>query len=167
MLPRTLFSREIRRPLPFHPIAQVVFFAASLLVILLFFFQPKLHFFAAGLAGSAFLVFAMPERRMSQLRAILGGHALSIALGGLATLVPLPSDILGANPLLFLWAFAGAVAVLLMAAFKVLHPPAIATFLGMLVAREDLMRVSACVMIAAGILVGIRLLLGNRLRDLA
>ena len=94
---------------------------------------------AAGLASSVFIVSMTPGARRANLRHLIGGHILGLAVGVLVALILfhslLPPLTLGPNGVSNWWvniiaALAVGVVILIMAITDTDHPPAAATTLG-------------------------------------
>ena len=94
---------------------------------------------AAGLASSVFIVAMTPGARRADLRHLIGGHLLGLAVGVLVALILfhslLPPLVLGPDGVSNWWvniiaALAVGVVILMMAITDTDHPPAAATTLG-------------------------------------
>ena len=80
---------------------------------------------ASAIGATAFIVFAMPKSVSAQTRNVIGGHIVGLAAGHLSLAIPLPFSIE--------CALAVAIAIFLMVALDVEHPPAAGTALAVVI----------------------------------
>ena len=129
---------------------------------------------AAGLASSVFIVAMTPGARRADLRHLIGGHLLGLAVGVLVALILfhslLPPLVLGPDGVSNWWvniiaALAVGVVILMMAITDTDHPPAAATTLGFALRDLDwtLVLLFAAAVLA---LAGLKLLMRRWLSDL-
>jgi len=85
---------------------------------------------ASAIGATAFIVFAMPKSASAQTRNVLGGHIVGLAAGGIFLAVALPFGIE--------CALAIALAIFLMVALDVEHPPAAGTALAVVINEVSL-----------------------------
>ncbi len=157
-----------RAPLRF--VAQAVLATGVMLAILTFVDSLSSAAIAAGLASSVVVIFINPSNRTAQIRAVVGGHALALALGSIfsLTLIFGPAETFLADMELLRnlsYAFAVGIAVLLMAITNTEHPPAAGTALGM-ASREFDILIFFSIIGAVVMLSIIKLALRPQLRDL-
>jgi len=105
-------------------ILQSLLAAAVLFVIALVLGKDKMVVTAA-IGATAFIVFAMPKSVSAQTRHVIGGHLVGLAAGGAFYFIPLPYFI--EYPLVV------ALAIFLMVALDVEHPPAAGTALAVVI----------------------------------
>ncbi len=145
---------------------------AALVMLAILTFVQSLSFaaIAAGLASSVVGIFITPSNRTAQIRAVVGGHIVALALGSIFSLIlflgPIETLIGDADYLRNLaYATAVGLAILLMAVTNTEHPPAAGTAIGMASREFDILIffsiIGAVIMLAA-----IKLALRPYLRDL-
>ena len=110
------------------------------------------------MGATAFIVFAMPKDIAAQTRNVIGGHLVGLVLGTIFYFVPLPYFI--EYPLVV------GIAVFVMAALDVEHPPAAGTALAVVINDVYPLDVFVTVMAGAVILSQCRYYLRHHLKDL-
>ncbi len=166
MLPRSLFEKNLKKATGLHRVSQSALVGVSILVVLLFFWRDGLEFFLAALSGSVITAFCFPRRGLSQPRVILLGYFTALLLGALLSIIPSPERLFGIDCFILLGTLGSALFIAITAALRSLHPPAVVSLFGMLLARGNLLQMFVCLMIAVLILVIIQTLLRGHLRDL-
>lgn len=111
----------------------------------------------ASIGASAFIVFAMPKSVSAQTRNVIGGHLVGLACGALCYLIE--------QPCFVEYPLAVTMAMFLMVALDVEHPPAAGTALAMTI-NEGLWDVIVAVMLSAVLLSQCRYYMRNYLKDL-
>jgi CBS-domain-containing membrane protein len=120
----------------------------------------------ASLGATAFVVFAMPKAVTAQPRNVLGGHIVGLLCGLLGVWL---LKILPVESRLFqdaIYAIAVGLSIFVMVVTDTEHPPAAGTALGV-ATRGFSINIIAGVLVFAVLFTLIRLLLKNKLRDLA
>jgi CBS-domain-containing membrane protein len=111
----------------------------------------------SSMGATSFIVFAMPTAVSAQTRNVIGGHLVGLACGVIFSLVSLPHPVV--------YALTVGMAIFLMVALDVEHPPAAGTALAVVI-REVSFEVFVTVMISAIILSQCRYFLRHKLKDL-
>jgi len=111
----------------------------------------------SALGATAFIVFAMPKAVSAKTRNIIGGHLVGLASGAIFYFTTLPYYV--EYPL------AVGLAILLMVALDVEHPPAVGTALAVVINQVSL-NAFITIMLSAVVLSQCRYYLRNRLKDL-
>jgi len=111
----------------------------------------------ASMAASAFICFATPKSASAKTRNVIGGHLVGLVCGALFTLTALPYY--AEFPL------AVGLAIFLMVALDVEHPPAAGTALAVTI-NEVTLPVAGIIIISAIVLTQCRYYMRNLLKDL-
>jgi len=111
----------------------------------------------SALGATAFIVFAMPKAASAKTRNIIGGHLVGLASGAIFYLTPLQYYV--EYPL------AVGLAILLMVALDVEHPPAVGTALAVVI-NDVSFNVFITIMLSAVVLSQCRYYLRGYLKDL-
>ncbi|RLB87065.1 MAG: HPP family protein, partial [Deltaproteobacteria bacterium] len=111
----------------------------------------------SAMGATSFIVFAMPKAVSARTRNVVGGHLVGLASGAVFYFAPLPYFV--GYPL------AVGLAVFLMVALDLEHPPAAGTALAVVV-NEVSFDVFVAIVISAIVLSQLRYYLKNRLKDL-
>jgi CBS-domain-containing membrane protein len=111
----------------------------------------------ASMAASAFICFATPTNASAQTRNVIGGHLVGLICGALFALTVLPYYV--EFPL------AVGLAIFLMVALDVEHPPAAGTALAVTI-NEVTLTTAAIIVISAIVLTQCRYYMRNLLKDL-
>ena len=128
----------------------------SLFVLVLLLGKDKMVVISA-MGATAFIVFAMPKAESAQTRNVIGGHLVGLAAGTLFYFISLQYYI--EYPLVV------GIAIILMVALDVEHPPAAGTALAVVI-NEVSLDVFVTIMIAAVVLSQCRYFLRHHLRNL-
>ena len=137
-------------------IIQSLLAAATLFIIILILGRQRMVV-ASAIGATAFIVFAMPKSISAQTRHVIGGHMVGLAAGGVFLAIPLPFSIE--------CALAVALAIFLMVALDVEHPPAAGTALGVVI-NEVSRDAFVAILASALILSQCRYYLRHYLKDL-
>ena len=137
-------------------IIQSLLASISLLIIVLVLGRDKMVV-VSTMGATAFIVFAMPTAVSAQTRNVIGGHLVGLAVGSIFYYTSIPYYI--EYPLVV------GIAVFLMVALDVEHPPAAGTALAVVI-NEVSMNVFVTIMISALVLSQCRYYLRNQLKDL-
>jgi CBS-domain-containing membrane protein len=111
----------------------------------------------SAMGATSFIVFAMPKAASAQTRNVIGGHLAGLAAGGIFYLTTLPFFVE--------YSLAVGLAIFLMVALDVEHPPAAGTALAVVI-NEVSLDVFITIMLSAVILSQCRYYLRNYLKDL-
>ena len=111
----------------------------------------------ASMGATAFICFALPKSASAQTRNVIGGHLIGLLSGMLFTFVEWPVALE--------FSTVGGVAIFLMVALDMEHPPAVGTALAVRMQEVDL-RIAGAILIGALVISQIRYYLRHRLRDL-
>ncbi|MHC4644137.1 MAG: HPP family protein [Planctomycetota bacterium] len=131
--------------------------AVAVLLVLVIILGEDKKVIISAMGATTFIVFAMPKTVSAQTRNVIGGHLVGLASGGIFCLVTLPY---------FLeYALAAGIAMFLMAALDVEHPPAAGTALAVTI-NEVSCDVLVTVLASAVVLSQCRYYLRNLLKDL-
>ena len=145
-------------------ILQAILAFGVFFICLLFLYHIFTAILTAAIAASAFIVFAIPNNSTAAPRAVIFGHAICGAVGGIASVL----EIFPYDPALT-YAFKGALAFFigffLMVITDTEHPPAASTALGFAVDGFKIETYSF-VILAAIILALAKVLLSKYIRDL-
>ena len=133
------------------------FLAALALFIIVLVLDKDKMVVISSMGATAFIVFAMPTAVSAQTRNVIGGHLVGLALGSIFYFTTLPYFI--EYPL------AVGIAIFVMVALDVEHPPAAGTALAVVI-NEVSLDVSITIMIAALIFSQCRYYLRHHLKDL-
>jgi len=139
-----------------HYILQSLLGSLTLLVIVLVRGEEQM-IVTATIGSTAFIVFAMPQSISAKTRNVLGGHLVGLGSGSLLFCVPL-------EPYLE-YPLALGLAIFLMVALDVEHPPAAATALAVVI-NQGHRDVFLTVLVSALILSQARFYLRHYLKDL-
>ncbi len=112
----------------------------------------------SAMGATAFIVFAMPTYVSAQTRNVIGGHLVGLVLGTIFYFTPLPYFI--EYPLVV------GIAVFVMVALDVEHPPAVGTALAVVINDVYPLDVFVAVMVGAVILSQCRYYLRHHLKNL-
>jgi len=130
--------------------------AVALFIIVLILGEDKIVVISA-MGATAFIVFAMPTAASAQTRNVIGGHLVGLASGTIFYFAALPYFI--EYPL------AVGIAIFVMVALDVEHPPAAGTALAVVI-NEVSPDVFVTIMASAVVLSQCRYYLRHRLKDL-
>jgi CBS-domain-containing membrane protein len=130
--------------------------AFALFVIVLVLDKDKMVVISA-MGATAFVVFAMPTAVSAQTKNVIGGHLVGLVSGTIFYFIPFPYFI--EYPMVV------GIAIFVMVALDVEHPPAAGTALAVVI-NEVSLDVSITIMAAAIILSQCRYYLRNYLKDL-
>jgi len=137
-------------------IIQSLLAAATLFIIILILGQKRMVV-ASAIGATAFIVFAMPKSVSAQTRHVIGGHIVGLAAGAIFLAFALPFGIE--------CALAVAIAIFLMVALDVEHPPAAGTALAVVI-NEVSLDALVTILTSALILSQCRYYLRHYLKDL-
>ena len=144
--------------------------ALAMLMVLVFVDSLSEAALAAGLGSSVLIVFLHPGNRSATSRSLIGGHAIALVIGSLASLVwfsPSLQSLAGGSGFFFDLSLALSLGllILVMAVTDTEHPPAAGTVLGM--ASQSFAWDTTLIIIGAVLLlVVIQRLLRSYLKDL-
>ncbi len=130
--------------------------AVALFIIVLVLGEKKMVVISA-MGATAFIVFAMPTAASAQTRNVIGGHLVGLASGTIFYFATLPY--------FFEYPLTVGVAIFVMVALDVEHPPAAGTAWAV-VMKEVSLNVFVTIMIAAVVLSQCRYYLRHHLKDL-
>ncbi|MHC4666482.1 MAG: HPP family protein [Planctomycetota bacterium] len=131
--------------------------AAAVLVILMFILGEDRMVVVSAMGATAFIVFAMPKSVSAQTRNVIGGHLVGLGCGTIFYFTALPY---------FLeCALAVGLAMFLMTALDVEHPPAAGTALAVVI-QEVSPAVFVTIMASALVLSQCRYYMRKHLKDL-
>ena len=131
--------------------------AAAVLLILVLILGKKKMVVISSMGATSFIVFAMPKSVSAQTRHVIGGHIVGLASGTIFYFTPLPH---------FLeYPLAVGIAIFIMVALDVEHPPAAGTALAVVI-NEVSPQVFVTIMVGALALSQCRYYLRYYLRDL-
>jgi CBS-domain-containing membrane protein len=137
-------------------VLQSLLAAAALAVLVLVLGKEKMVIISA-MGATSFIVFAMPKAASAQTRNVIGGHLVGLASGAVFYLTALPY---------FLeYPFAVALAIFLMVALDVEHPPAAGTALAVVI-NEVSRDAFITIMVSTVVLSQCRYYLRHYLKDL-
>jgi len=139
-----------------HYLLQSLLAAATLFIIILVLGRDRIVVISA-MGATAFIVFAMPEAVSAQTRNVIGGHLVGLAVGTIFYFTNLPYYLE--------YSLAVGLAIFIMAALDVEHPPAAGTALAVVI-NEVSRNAFIIIMVAAVVMSQCRYFLRNRLRDL-
>jgi CBS-domain-containing membrane protein len=111
----------------------------------------------SAMGATSFIVFAMPRAASAQTRNVIGGHLVGLACGAIFYFTALPYFVE--------YPFAVAVAIFLMVALDVEHPPAAGTALAVVI-NEVSRDAFITIMVSTVVLSQCRYYLRNYLKDL-
>lgn len=120
-----LIDDKVRENL-FSYLFQSALAGITIFVVMLFLNVARHAVIIAAIGSTAFIVFAIPNSPTARFRNVVGGHTLGILSGFSSALLPHLSPIQVSAA----YAFAVALAVLLMVVTDTEHPPAAGTALG-------------------------------------
>ena len=132
--------------------------AAALFILVLVLGKEKMVVISA-MGATAFIVFAMPTTVSAQTKNVIGGHLVGLASGAIFYFTPLPYYSLE-------YALAVGIAIFIMVALDVEHPPAAGTALAVVINEVSPIDAFVIIMISAVILSQCRYYLRHRLKDL-
>jgi len=133
------------------------FLATVVLFILVLVLGKDKLLVISAMGATAFIVFAMPKAASAKTRNVIGGHLVGLASGAIFYLTPLHYYV--EYPL------AVGLAILLMVALDVEHPPAVGTALAVVINQVSL-NAFITIMLSAVILSQCRYYLRGYLKDL-
>ena len=139
-----------------HYIFQSFLAGLAMLIIVLVFGQEKVVIIAS-MGATAFICFTMPSGVSAQTGHVIGGHLVGLVCGAIFTLTVLPYYV--EFPL------AVTLAIFLMAAFDVEHPPAAGTALAVAI-NEVTLPDAGAIVISVIVLTQCRYYMRNLLKDL-
>jgi len=131
--------------------------AGALFILVLILGKDKMVVISA-MGATAFIVFAMPTTVSAQTKNVIGGHLVGLASGAIFYFTPLPYYSLE-------YALAVGIAIFIMVALDVEHPPAAGTALAVVI-NEVSLDAFVTIMLSAVILSQCRYYLRHRLKDL-
>ncbi|UCC23588.1 MAG: HPP family protein [Planctomycetota bacterium] len=137
-------------------ILQSLLAAAALAVLVLILGKDKMVIISA-MGATSFIVFAMPKAASAQTRNVIGGHLVGLACGAVFYFTALPYFVE--------YPFAVAIAIFLMVALDVEHPPAAGTALAVVI-NEVSRDAFITIMVSTLVLSQCRYYLRNYLKDL-
>jgi CBS-domain-containing membrane protein len=137
-------------------ILQSLFAAAVLFILVLVLGSDKIVVISA-MGATSFIVFAMPKTASAQTRNVVGGHLVGLASGAIFYFTTLPYFV--EYPL------AVGIAIFLMVALDVEHPPAAGTALAVVI-NEVSPEVFVTIMVSALVLSQCRYYMRSYLKDL-
>ncbi len=137
-------------------ILQSLLAAVALSVLVLILGQEKMVIISA-MGATSFIVFAMPKAASAQTRNVIGGHLVGLASGAIFYFTALPYFVE--------YPFAVALAIFLMVALDVEHPPAAGTALAVVI-NEVSRDAFITIMVSTVVLSQCRYYLRNYLKDL-
>jgi CBS-domain-containing membrane protein len=140
---------------PYYTLQTLIAIFAPLVLVLVLGKDKIVVIIAMG--ATSFIVFAMPKGISAKTRNILGGHIVGLASGALFHFVTLPYYV--SYPL------AVGIAMFLMVALDVEHPPAAGTALAVVI-NEVSPDVFVAIMVSALVLSQCRYYLRHKLKDL-
>jgi CBS-domain-containing membrane protein len=131
--------------------------AALVLFILLLILDKEKVVVISSMGATSFIVFAMPKAVSAQTRHVIGGHLVGLACGTIFYYTPLPY--------LLEYPLAVGIAICVMVALDVEHPPAAGTALAVVI-NEVSPQVFVTIMVSALVLTQCRYYLRHYLKDL-
>jgi len=131
--------------------------AASALFILVLILGRNRMVLVSSMGATSFIVFAMPKTISAQTRHVIGGHLVGLASGTIFYFATLPY--------FFEYPLAVGIAICVMVALDVEHPPAAGTALAVVI-NEVSPDVFVTIMVSALLLSQCRYYLRNYLKDL-
>jgi CBS-domain-containing membrane protein len=131
--------------------------AALVLFILLLILDKEKVVVISSMGATSFIVFAMPKAVSAQTRHVIGGHLVGLACGTMFYYTPLPY--------LLEYPLAVGIAICVMVALDVEHPPAAGTALAVVI-NEVSPQVFVTIMVSALVLTQCRYYLRHYLKDL-
>lgn len=131
--------------------------ASAALFLTIVFVGREASVVIASMGATAFICFALPKSSSAQSRNVIGGHLIGLLIGLLFSSV--------SWPYIVEFSAAGGVAIFLMVALDMEHPPAVGTTLAVQMHQVDL-RVASAILIGALVISQIRYYLRRYLRDL-
>ena len=131
--------------------------AAVVLFIIILILGEERMVVAGAISATAFIVFAMPKSVSAKTRNVIGGHLVGLAAGAIFLCVGLPFAVE--------CALAVALAIFLMVALDVEHPPAAGTALAVVI-NEVTLDAFVTICLSTVILSQCRYYLRHRLKDL-
>jgi CBS-domain-containing membrane protein len=152
---QTTITAKFKR-LWIYYILQSLLAAAALAVLVLILGKEKMVIISA-MGATSFIVFAMPRAASAQTRNVIGGHLVGLACGAIFYFTALPYFVE--------YPFAVAVAIFLMVALDVEHPPAAGTALAVVI-NEVSRDAFITIMVSTVVLSQCRYYLRNYLKDL-
>ncbi len=129
---------------------------AALFILVLILGKDKIVLISS-MGATCFIVFAMPKAYSAQTRNVVGGHLVGLICGAIFYFVDLPYP--------FEYALAVGLAIFIMVALDVEHPPAAATALAVVI-NEVTREAFITIMVSALILSQCRYYLRRYLKDL-
>jgi CBS-domain-containing membrane protein len=156
IIPRTSIGEKFRKLWKYY-FLQSSLAGTALFILVLVLDKDKMVAISA-MGATAFIVFAMPTAVSAQTRNVIGGHLVGFAVGAIFYLTPLPY--LVEYPLVV------GIAMFVMVALDVEHPPAAATALAVVINEASSLDVFVTIMAGAVILSQCRYYLRNHLKDL-
>ncbi|MHC4543987.1 MAG: HPP family protein [Planctomycetota bacterium] len=134
------------------------FLAALALFILVLVLGKDKMVVTSAMGATSFLVFAMPTAVSAQTRNVIGGHLVGLACGTVFYFTPLPY--------LIEYPCVVGIAIFLMVALDVEHPPAAGTALAVVINEVSPIDAFVIIMLSALILSQCRYFLRRYLKDL-
>jgi len=131
--------------------------AAAVLLVLVFILGKDRMVVISAMGATTFIVFAMPKNVSAQTKSVIGGHLVGLASGTIFYFTTLPYFIE--------YALAVGIAIFLMVALDVEHPPAAGTALAVVI-NEVSPNVFVTIMVSTVVLTQCRYYLRSYLRDL-
>lgn len=157
MKPEATIKEKFKKLWKYY-LLQSLLAAAALFILVLVLGKEKMVVISA-MGATAFIVFAMPTTVSAQTKNVIGGHLVGLASGAIFYFTPLPYYSLE-------YALAVGIAIFIMVALDVEHPPAAGTALAVVINEVSPIDAFVIIMISAVILSQCRYYLRHRLKDL-
>jgi len=157
MKPEATIKEKFKKLWKYY-LLQSLLAAAALFILVLVLGKEKMVVISA-MGATAFIVFAMPTTVSAQTKNVIGGHLVGLASGAIFYFTPLPYYSLE-------YALAVGIAIFIMVALNVEHPPAAGTALAVVINEVSPIDAFVIIMISAVILSQCRYYLRHRLKDL-
>ncbi len=155
MEPKTTIRHKFKKLWKYY-LLQSLLAAATLFVLVIILGKDKMVLISS-MGATSFIVFAMPKAVSAQTKNVIGGHLVGLASGAIFYFTTLPY---------FLeYTFAVGIAIFLMVALDVEHPPAAGTALAVVI-NEVSRNAFITIMLSALILSQCRYYLRGYLKDL-
>jgi len=155
--PRTPIGEKFKKLWKYY-LWQSFLAALALFIIVLVLGKDKMVVISA-MGATSFIVFAMPTAASAQTRNVIGGHLVGLASGTIFYFATLPYSYFLEYPL------AVGIAIFVMVALDVEHPPAAGTALAVVI-NEVSLDVFVTIMAGAVVLSQCRYYLRHHLKDL-
>lgn len=155
MEPETSLTRKFKKLWKYYIIQSLL--AATVLFIIILILGTDKMVVTSALGATSFIVFAMPKSVSAKTRNVIGGHLVGLASGGMFYFIQLPYSLE--------YALVVALAIFLMVALDVEHPPAAGTALAVII-NEVSLDAFITIMLSAVLLSQCRYYLRHYLKDL-